>query len=154
MEGKLRVERILILTLSFGAGHLRAAEAVRAEFVRRKPDSEIRIVDALESCRFLFRVFYVWTYWLMVRFAPNLWGRFFASRVRRNDKQTAPVWAWRWGCKRVFDDISAFQPEMIVCCEVGASELAVIARRKNLTEAEIINVITDFEAEPIWVKPE
>ena len=154
MEGKLRNERILILTLSFGAGHVRAAEVVGAEFARRRPEAEIRIVDALENCRFLFRVFYVWTYWFMIRFTPALWGRFFASRVKRKDMQTAPVWAWLWGCERVFAEIKTFQPDMIVCCEVGASELAIIARRTNLTDAEIINVITDFEAEPIWVTPE
>ncbi len=154
MEGKLRDERILILTLSFGAGHVRAAEAIGAEFARRKPEAKIRIVDALENCRFLFRVFYLWTYWFMIRFTPGLWGRFFASRVKRNDLQTAPVWAWLWGCERVFAEIKTFQPDMIVCCEVGASELAIIARRTNLTDAEIINVITDFEAEPIWVTPE
>ncbi len=154
MEGKLRAGRILILTLSFGAGHVRAAEALGAEFARRKPDAEIRIVDALENCRFIFRVFYVWTYWLMIRFVPSLWGRFFALRVKRNAQQTAPVWAWRWGCRRVFTEIETFQPVMIVCCEVGASELAVIATRAGLTGAKIVNVLTDFEAEPIWVKPE
>ena len=154
MEGKLTGDRILILTLSFGAGHVRAAEVISAEFARQRPHAEIRIVDALENCRFLFRVFYVWTYWLMIRFVPGVWGRFFASRVKRNDQQTAPVWAWRWGCRRVFAEIETFQPEMIICCEVGASELAVIATRDGITKARIVNVITDFEAEPIWVKPE
>ena len=154
MEGKLRGERILILTLSFGAGHVRAAEAVRAEFARQKPNAEVRLVDALRDCSFLFRVFYVWTYWAMIRFTPGIWGRFFASRVKRNDQQTAPVWAWLWGCGQVFAEIETFQPDIIICCEVGASEIAVIATRKKLTDAAIVNVITDFEAEPIWVTPE
>jgi processive 1,2-diacylglycerol beta-glucosyltransferase len=146
--------KILILTLSFGSGHLRAAETVGAEFSRRQPGAEIKIIDALEGCRLPFRAFYVWTYWLMIRFVPNLWGKFFASRVKRKEQQTAPVWAWRWGCSHVFEQIERFQPDLIVCCEVGASELAVIAKREGLTRAEIINVITDFEAEPIWVTPD
>lgn len=147
-------KRILILTLSFGSGHIRAAQSVARELVCRMPDAEIRLTDALEHCSLPFRAFYVWTYWWMIRRAPRLWKRFFESRLKRRDEFTAPVWIWKKGCKRVFSEIKNFQPDAIIACEVGASEIAVIARRGNLTNAEIVNVITDFETEPIWVKPE
>ncbi len=143
-----------MLTLSFGSGHVRAAQSVASALGRESQNAEIRVVDALENCRFLFRVFYVWPYWMMIRYAPRLWNKFFHARVERKDEQTAPVWAWRNGCRQVFYEIAAFQPDAIIACEVGANELAVIARRDNLTNAEIFNVITDFETEPIWVKPE
>ncbi|MEP6901356.1 MAG: glycosyltransferase [Actinomycetota bacterium] len=146
--------RILVLTLSFGAGHLSAAQSIIGEFQKQMPDADLRLVDALADCRFLFRVFYVWTYWAMIRYAPHLWERFFNSRIENRDEQTAPGWMWRKGCRKVFDEIREFQPDLIVAAEVGACEIAVIARRDNLTAAEILNVITDFEAEPIWVKPE
>ncbi len=146
--------RILILTLSFGSGHVAAAEALAKKFALQLPEAEVRLVDALENCRLPFQIFYVWTYWAMIRFAPALWNKFFSARISRRDEQTAPVWALSWGFAAVLQEIQAFQPDLIVACEVAAGELAVIARRKNLTEAEIISVITDFEAEPIWVKPE
>lgn len=149
-----RKKRILILTLSFGAGHVRAAESVVAELRRQLPEADLLLVDALKNCSLAFRAFYVWTYWLMIRYSPNLWNKFFNARKKRRDKQTAPVWVWRTGCKSVFEKIQNFRPDMIVACEVGACEIAVIARREDLTEAKIINVITDFDAEPIWVKSE
>ena len=90
----------------------------------------------------------------MIRRAPRLWNKFFAARVERRDEQTAPIWMWQRGCRKVFEEIKTFQPQIIVAAEVGACEIAVIARREKFTKAEIINVITDFEAEPIWVKPE
>ena len=146
--------RILILTLSFGAGHLSAARNVAAEIRRRLPAAEVRSIDALENCSLPFRALYVWTYWWMIRYAPRLWNRFFRARLERRDEQTAPVWMWQKGCRKVFAEIERFQPDAIVAAEVGASEIAVIARRAHLTRAPIVNVITDFEAEPIWVKPE
>ena len=146
--------RILVLTLSFGAGHISAANSVVAEISKQIPDANIRMIDALENCSLFFRLFYVWTYWAMIRYAPRVWEKFFALRIERGDEQTAPVWMWRKGCRRVFDEIGNFQPDAIIACEVGASEIAVIARRENLTNAQIVNVITDFEAEPIWIKPE
>jgi processive 1,2-diacylglycerol beta-glucosyltransferase len=149
-----KARRILVLTLSFGSGHVRAAQAVARELRRREPDADVRVCDALEGSRLLFRAFYVWPYWAMVRYIPSVWGRFFAARVARGDSATAPSWAFRRGCAHVFQLIEEFSPEVVVACEVAACELAALAKREGLTRARLVNVITDHEAEPVWVKPE
>ena len=146
--------KVLVLTLSFGSGHVRAAEVVARELKQQAPDAKVLIVDALAECRTLFRAGYVWPYWAMVRYAPGLWARYFAGRVSRMDQQTAPAWAFRWGCPKVFEIISRSAPDLIVATEVAACELAVLAKRAGLTDARLVNVITDHEAEPVWVKPE
>lgn len=146
--------RILVLTLSFGSGHLRAARFVAEELKRQSPQAEVRIVDALERARRLFRALYVWPYWIMLRYAPVLWKKFFERRVARQSEQTAPAWGFRYGCPEVFDRIERFEPDTIIAVEVAACEMAVIARRAKLTSARIVNVITDHGAEPVWVKPE
>ena len=142
------------MTLSFGTGHVSAAEAVAAAARRQSPNAEVILIDALQDCWLLFRVFYVWTYWAMIRYAPVLWSRFFASRVARKDDGTAPGWALRWGFAATLKSIALFKPDLIVACEVAASEIAVIALRDGLSTAKIVNVITDLEAEPIWARPE
>src|SRR5437763_15992201 len=146
--------KVLVLTLSFGSGHVRAARALAEELARREPHAEVRVLDALEGCRLAFRAGYVWPYWAMVRYAPALWERFFAARVARMDEQTAPAWAFRRGCPQVSEEIERFAPDAIVAAEVAACEMAVIARRARLTRARVVSVVTDFEAEPVWVKPE
>lgn len=146
--------KILVLTLSFGSGHVRAARAISEELKRRAPQAEVRLVDALARCRLLFRAFYVWPYWAMVRRAPALWKRFFERRVAKKHEQTAPAWAFRYGCREVFIEIQEFKPDTIIAAEVAACEMAVIAKRLGLSSARVINVITDHEAEPVWVKRE
>ncbi|HKC64412.1 MAG TPA: hypothetical protein VKB86_12290, partial [Pyrinomonadaceae bacterium] len=131
--------RILVLTLSFGSGHVRAARAVAEELKRCAPQTEVRVVDALARCRLLFRAFYVWPYWAMVRYAPALWKRFFERRVAGRHEQTAPAWAFRYGCREVFDEIREFRPDTIIAAEVAACEMAVIAKRDGITSARIIN---------------
>ncbi len=146
--------RVLVLTLSFGSGHVRAAQTVAHELSRQAPGSRVLVVDALDECRAFFRAFYEWPYWLMLRYAPALWDRFSTARVNQNHQGTAPAWAFRIGCPKVFMTIRSFKPEVIVAAEVAACEMAVIARRMGMTQAPILSVITDYEAEPIWVKPE
>jgi processive 1,2-diacylglycerol beta-glucosyltransferase len=148
------VMKVLVLTLSFGSGHVRAAQAVACEVSRLAPLADVRVVDALADCRWLFRACYVWPYWAMVRYVPALWARFFASRVARMHRQTAPEWAFRKGCPRVFETIKEFEPDLMIATEVAACEMAGIALREGLTKARMVNVITDYEAEPVWVKPE
>src|SRR5712692_6093096 len=146
--------KILVLTLSFGSGHVRAAQAVADELGRQVPASNVLVVDALAECRSLFRAGYEWPYWLMLRYAPGLWDRFSTARVSQKHEGTAPAWAFRMGCPKVFSTIKSFNPDVIVAAEVAACEIAAIARRLGLTRAPILSVITDYEAEPIWVQPE
>ena len=146
--------KVLVLTLSFGSGHVQAARTVARKLASQAPGVEVKVIDALEGCRLLFRAGYVWPYWAMVRYAPALWDRFFARRSARMKRNTAPEWAFRFGCPRVFKAIVDFKPDSIVATEVAACELAAMAKRDGFTSARIINVITDCEAEPVWVKPE
>src|ERR1051326_2652114 len=146
--------RILVLTLSFGSGHVRAARAVADELRRQGPTADVGVVDALEVARLAFRACSAWPYWLMIRRAPKLWERFFESRVARGDEGTAPAWAFRRGCAHVFKLVAEFRPDTIVACEVAACELAALARREGLTRARVVAVITDHDTEPVWVKPE
>ena len=146
--------KVLVLTLSFGSGHVRAAEAVAEELRLQVPASNVLVVDALAQCRWLFRSCYEWPYWLMLRYAPGLWDRFSTARVNQKHGGTAPPWAFRMGCPKVFATIESFNPDVIVAAEVAACEMAAIARRLGLTQAPILSVITDYESEPIWVQPE
>jgi processive 1,2-diacylglycerol beta-glucosyltransferase len=146
--------KVLVLTLSFGSGHVQAARTIAREIKRQAPDAEVLVLDALADCRFLFRASYVWPYWAMVRYAPSLWDRFFTRRTEKMKRNTAPAWAFRFGCPRVFREIDDFKPDSIVATEVAACELAAMAKQDGLTQARIIGVITDYEAEPAWVKRE
>lgn len=146
--------RVLVITLAFGSGHAKAASAIVQELARQAPDAEVLVVDGLAGSRWIFRALYVWPYWLMVRYAPQLWRRLFSARVRGMHRQTAPSWAFRVGCPAVFETLARFQPDVMVATEVAACEIAVGARRRGLTVASIVNVITDHHAEPTWVQPE
>jgi processive 1,2-diacylglycerol beta-glucosyltransferase len=141
----------MVLTISFGSGHVRAADAVAAAVGRQCPDTQVLTVDALTGSSLLFRAVYVWPYWLMLRYAPTLWRWLFAGRLQRRIRHTAPPWAFRWGCRGAFATIRHFDPDVIVAVEVGANEIACLARRSGQASAAVLAVITDRQAEPAWV---
>jgi processive 1,2-diacylglycerol beta-glucosyltransferase len=148
-----RPRRALILTASFGTGHVRAAHAIAEAIVQQQPAPDVRVVDILAEAWWFFRVLYVWPYWFMLRIRPAWWKSLYARRERRRSPRTAPTWLFRLGCSRVFASLAAFEPDVIVAAEVAACEIASIARRRGITLAAIVNVITDHHTEPTWVSP-
>src|SRR5262249_31231781 len=69
--------KILVLSASVGAGHLRAAEAVEAALRQVVPDAQVTNVDGLEMTNARFRRFYGKLYIDLVNKAPHVLGHFY-----------------------------------------------------------------------------
>src|SRR5690242_18111372 len=69
--------RILVLSASVGAGHLRAAQAVELALREVVPEATVRNVDILELTNAAFRRFYGKFYLDLVNKAPHVLGYFY-----------------------------------------------------------------------------
>src|SRR5438093_894432 len=69
--------RILVLSASVGAGHLRAAQAVELALRRLVPDAVVRNVDVLDLTNAAFRQLYGKAYLDLVNKAPHVLGFFY-----------------------------------------------------------------------------
>src|SRR6516164_10998898 len=70
-------QRILVLSASVGAGHLRAAHAVELALREVAPDATVRNVDVLELTNAAFRRLYGKAYLDLVNKAPHVLGYFY-----------------------------------------------------------------------------
>ena len=68
------LNKVLILSTSAGAGHLRAAEAVRKAFIELDAAREVQHIDALDYTNKLFRTMYSKAYLELVNAAPDVLG--------------------------------------------------------------------------------
>src|SRR4051812_42642529 len=69
--------RLLVLSASVGAGHMRAAQAVELALRELAPEAEIRNIDVLELTNAAFRRVYGKAYLDLVNRAPHLLGYFY-----------------------------------------------------------------------------
>jgi processive 1,2-diacylglycerol beta-glucosyltransferase len=146
--------RIAILTLSVGSGHVRASEVIDRALVEGGEDVEVQILDAIELGRPWFVWVYVHTYWWMLQHAPGLWRRLFDWRQRKQHRSTAPEWVFRLGCAPLFKRLRLFAPHLVIATEIGAAEIAALAKRQGHVSAPILAAQTDFQSEPPWVQSE
>src|SRR5215470_654055 len=70
-------KRVLVLSASVGAGHMRAAEAVEAALKQSRPDLHVQNVDVLTLTNALFRRVYGKFYLDLVNKAPHVLGYFY-----------------------------------------------------------------------------
>ena len=71
------MRRILVLSASVGAGHLRAAEAVELALRQVVPDANVKNVDVLSLTNAAFRHIYGKAYLDLVNKAPHVLGYFY-----------------------------------------------------------------------------
>ena len=69
--------RILVLSASVGAGHLRAAQAVEKAAREIVPQAQVKHVDVLTLTNAAFRRLYARTYLDLVNQAPHVLGYFY-----------------------------------------------------------------------------
>jgi processive 1,2-diacylglycerol beta-glucosyltransferase len=148
------VKKIAVITLSVGAGHVRAAQVIEGALTDTEEPVHAKVLDALDLAQVWFTKLYVQPYWWMLRHAPVLWRRLFERRQRKRHSATAPSWVFRHGCAGVLEHLKAFSPDLVIATEVGAAEMAALGKRDGCFSAPILAVQTDFQSEPPWVQPE
>src|SRR2546428_6012147 len=121
--------RVVILTLSFGSGHVRAAEVVQRALLDGGEDVEVRTIDALELARSWFLTLYVRPYWWMLANAPWMWRWLFERRGKKVYCVAAPPPLFPRGCAGGLPQIKEFAPPPGIATGGGAAGNAALGGR-------------------------
>lgn len=146
--------KILILSVSAGAGHARAAEAIRAHAALHDVTSTVVHLDVMDYATAGFRKIYTDFYIKLVNKAPTLWGYLynFTNEAKRDSSiEQLRRCLERWNAKGLLQAISNFQPDAIICTHfLPAEMLARLIARRELSCPVWVQV-TDFDLHRMWV---
>jgi len=155
--------RVLIATVTAGAGHLAAAAALDEAWRALRPSDTIERLDLVKFFSPLHRRIVSDGYVKLVEHAPELWGMMFkvtdnAKLTRRLDK-----------LKRLFPSASRmrfarfvrqFKPDVVLCTHflpletLGHMKAEGKKRgRKSAVAPIVVSIVTDFEAHALWMTP-
>nr|WP_315472307.1 glycosyltransferase [uncultured Undibacterium sp.] len=147
-------KKILILSVSAGAGHARAAEAIRAYAALHDPVSTVIHLDVMDYVTAGFRKIYTDFYIKLVNKAPTLWGYLynFTNEAKRDSSiERLRRYLERWNAKALLREIEKFQADAIICTHfLPAEMLARLIARKELACPVWVQV-TDFDLHRMWV---
>ena len=144
-------KRILVLSASAGAGHVRAAQAVEKAFSRCAPDCEVRHFDTLELTNKAFRTVYSKTYIDLVNKAPEVLGLLYDYLDRPFKNERLRFTFDRLNTKPFRRMIETFKPDVAVCTHFLPSEIISWLKFKERLDTKLAVVVTDFDVHAMWL---
>ena len=147
------LKKILLLSASAGAGHVRAAEALEQAFKQRKDSEnfEVHHFDVLNYTNKLFRHLYSKAYIDLVNKMPEVPGWVY-------DKLDKP---WKNERRRLALDklntrpfvklLREYQPDLIVCTHFLPAEIVSWLKAKERLASRQVIVVTDFDVHAMWL---
>jgi processive 1,2-diacylglycerol beta-glucosyltransferase len=146
-----RSPRVLILSASVGAGHLRAAQALEATFAAGDFPGEARHLDVLRFTNPAFRTLYSQGYIELVNKAPDLLGWLY-------DRLDVP---WKSNrLQQAFEKVNlspfvrlltALRPDFALCTHFLPAGIIAWLRRKGRLALPQAVVVTDFDVHALWL---
>jgi processive 1,2-diacylglycerol beta-glucosyltransferase len=147
------LKKVLLLSASAGAGHVRAAEAIEKAF-KQLDDGESREVqhfDVLNYTNKLFRHLYSKAYIDLVNKMPEVPGWVY-------DKLDKP---WKNERRRLALDklntrpfvklLREYQPDLIVCTHFLPAEIVSWLKAKERLASRQVIIVTDFDVHAMWL---
>lgn len=147
--------KILVLSASAGAGHLRAAEAVEAALRETSPGDEVRNVDVLQLATPAFRRLYGQAYLDLVSRAPHLLGYLYdlmdraPSPAHKSDRLRLAV--EKLNLKPFLDLLTSQRWDLVINTHFLPAEIVASLRKKGKLDVPQVTVTTDFETHRLWI---
>jgi processive 1,2-diacylglycerol beta-glucosyltransferase len=147
------LKKVLLLSASAGAGHVRAAEAIEKAFSQAKDaaNREVLHVDVLNYTNKLFRHLYSKAYIDLVNKMPEVPGWFY-------DKLDKP---WKNERRRLALDklntrpfvklLRDYHPDLIVCTHFLPAEIVSWLKAKERLASRQVIIVTDFDVHAMWL---
>ena len=147
--------RLLILSASVGAGHLRAAQALELALRAIEPDALVKNLDVLELTNKTFRRLYGQAYLDLVNRAPHVIGYLYdmldrpRSQSQRSDRLRVLV--ERLNLRNVLTLLQNEPWDIIINTHFLSAEIIASLRRDKKINTTHMTVTTDYETHRLWV---
>lgn len=144
-------KRVLILSASAGAGHVRAAQALERAFAQRNDVQEVRHEDALQFTSPAFRNVYSKTYIDMVNRAPGVLGWLYDYADKPWKDENRRLMFDRMNAIPLINALRQYRPDTVICTHFMPAEIMSWLICRRTIQARHAVVITDFDVHAMWL---
>jgi processive 1,2-diacylglycerol beta-glucosyltransferase len=153
------MSRLLLISVSAGNGHVRAAQALAAAAGAEKaPDApQVTHLDAMQFVASGFRKAYTDGYLALINRYPDLWS--YLHRKTDNTPHTATSQKLRRAVERLSSvallrAVRRHDADAIVCTHFLPAELLLREQRQGRLACPIWMQVTDYDLHNMWLVPE
>lgn len=148
-------KKILVLSASVGAGHMRAAQAVELALRQLAPEATVKNLDVLQLTNSLFRRLYGESYLDLVNQAPHVLGYFYdlmdRPRSPRSKRSRLQLLVEKLNLRPFLKLLQEEHWDLIVNTHFLPAEIIASLRRQGKIKTPQLTATTDFETHRLWV---
>ncbi len=141
------MKKLLLISVSNGSGHVRAAEAVRKTMQQLHPDVTVEHIDMVDYIRLPMKTAVVKSYDLMIKQMPELWGFLYHktdNATVTNKYHHLSKLMHRMNAIPLYEKITSFQPDYILCTHFLPAQAIFDAPKKYAYHGKLGAVMTDY----------
>jgi processive 1,2-diacylglycerol beta-glucosyltransferase len=144
-------KKVLILSASAGAGHIRAAQALERAFMEMSAAKEVKHVDALEYTTKIFKTIASKAYIDLVNKAPHMLGWFYdvMDKPWKNERLMQAI--DMLNTQPLVRLINKYQPDLAVCTHFTPADMISWLKEKKTLTCPLAIVVTDFDIHANWL---
>jgi processive 1,2-diacylglycerol beta-glucosyltransferase len=143
--------KVLLLSASAGAGHIRAAQALEKAFNQLEPTLEVRHLDVLDYTNKLFRHLYSKAYIELVNKMPEVPGWMYDKLDKPWKNERRRLALDKLNTRPLVRLLRSYQPDFIVCTHFLPAEIVSWLRAKERLASRQAIVVTDFDVHAMWL---
>jgi processive 1,2-diacylglycerol beta-glucosyltransferase len=152
--GPTKKQTIAVLSVSAGAGHVRAAQALEAAAERWFDSVKVVHLDLMDLVSHLFRKAYADSYITIVERNPALWGYLYDKMDREKADSALSkirIAVERLNTQKLQKALQDINPDHVVCTHFLPAELMSRKVRKGTFRKPVWVQVTDFDVHSLWV---
>ena len=143
--------KVLVLSVSAGSGHTRAAQAIEQALNRAQAAREVRHIDALEYTNKVFHNLYSKAYIDMVNKAPYTLGWLYDQLDRPWQNRRLRLAFDKLNTRPFVRMLQDYDPDITICTHFLPAEIISWLKAKNRLSCTQVIVVTDFDVHAMWL---
>lgn len=149
------LKRILLLSASAGAGHVRAAQALEMAFKEASEETgevrEVHHFDILNYTNKVFRHLYSKAYIDLVNKLPEVPGWFYDKLDKPWKNERRRLALDKLNTRPLVKLLREYHPDMIVCTHFLPAEIVSWLKAKERLASRQAIIVTDFDVHAMWL---
>jgi len=146
------LRKVLLLSASAGAGHVRAAQAIEKAFNQTSHgELEVQHVDVLDYTNKVFRHFYSKAYIDLVNKMPEVPGWLYDQLDKPWKNERRRLALDKLNTRPFVKLLREYRPDLIVCTHFLPAEIVSWLKAKERLASRQVIIVTDFDVHAMWL---
>jgi len=148
-----RMNKLLVLSASYGDGHQKAANAVRESMGQLSPDTDVEIIDYMKVVHPVLDSVAKYCYLKSVQFAPALYGWFYKGTSQIQPSSLLQRQLNSLGIDDLADILNDYRPDCVLATFPTPAGVVSYLKQQGRTDVPLATVITDHAVHSQWIHP-